>query len=113
MAHPPCGIGLPPVPLPYVEAPNLRAIAANAHIAPSPGMILASVQEQPPAFFVAAFANVTPVRGNEQIDGGIKDRRDQPIARSFGHAPLPCEFSLAPYDRVGNPRFRQKAVECL
>src|ERR1700730_15946040 len=65
-----------------IKSPRLGAVAANLHVAPTPRVVLALVQEEPSAGFFTALANAETVRRCQQIRGRVDHCPERPSCSS-------------------------------
>jgi hypothetical protein len=94
-----------------IESLSFGTIAAELHVAPSPRVVPASIQEEPSAGFLAAFANVVDVRRGNQNHCGFYDLPKGPIRSFRDIAKAADKSALMPRNLVHRSSFGEKPVE--
>jgi hypothetical protein len=77
-----------------LELAGFVAIAADAHVAPAAGVVLALVEEEPAAGTAGAFAEVGELAGEEEFGGGFGEKPERGFDAAAEAFPTPCELGL-------------------
>lgn len=78
------------------EPACLHAIAADVHVTPATGVILAGIEKEPAAVGLLAGAKAPHMVGEHEVPGAEGERPERQIGRAFGFRPVPFEARSGP-----------------
>src|SRR5579859_5074885 len=78
------------------EAAGLHAVAADLHVAPAAGVVLAGIEEQPAAVGLFAGAQEAHVFRQHQPNGAYGKNPKRQIGTPFGSGPFPRQTRFGP-----------------
>src|SRR5450631_1750994 len=74
-----------------VVSSRLHAVAAGLHVAPTPGMVLAHIEEEPAAGWVAAIFDQLRIARDQQVRCGLSQHPQRDLRLPFHARPAPLQ----------------------